>query len=261
MKFSKPRRPYINKNHSLARGLVSAIPFFEAGGDYLRDIWGGRTSSAGSNIDQDDWVGTPYGWGVDFDSVNGESFTFANDTRLSITNGLTIYALLRPTSNDLMAYLDYTNPALPNNIEAWSMLQSGATMVFQIYDSTYRAVSQANFFTIDEWQSVWITFANGTVTFFKNGRQTSTGALGASTLPSDTSHTLKIGYYSVGSTGYLNGIIADVRVWNRVLSQREIAEMYVDPWALYRRDNYPKGLPYTRVSTGGTRMAMTGVGF
>lgn len=84
-------------------------------------------------------------------------------------------------------------------------------------------------FEINKWYHLAVTFNAGSVKIYVNGQEKASGKAGISTVSFDTKHTddesagrcFWIGY-SYRNDRFFDGVVSEVRIWNRSLSAEEI---------------------------------------
>jgi len=85
-------------------------------------------------------------------------------------------------------------------------------------------------YSLNEWHHLAVTFSNGTATYWLDGSNDGSGNHGANITVNNL--TLRIGAPHIGCNGscglyeYFYGMIDDIRIYNRALSESEIQELY-----------------------------------
>jgi hypothetical protein len=209
-----------------AAGPVLALAFNEAGGSAANDSSGhanhgtvaGATRAAGQ---------TGFGTALSFDGVN-DWVTVADSATLDLTTGLTIEA--------------WVNPAAINGWETVVLKERGVgNLAYGFYaaDGTaalggvdgpagyaniggvHRAVRRTAGLPLGAWTHVATTFDGATQRLYVNGvlaaSRAQTGSMTASASP------LRIGGNNAWAGEFFQGLIDEVRVYNRALSAIEIA--------------------------------------
>ena len=99
------------------------------------------------------------------------------------------------------------------------------------YDTTYRNLFWSNFFTAGEWVHLAVVqdFSTLTVNVYKNGVQLTPQNMNAGAVYPSWSYAKILGAYTRAGSIYLNGIIDEVRIYNRTLSEAEVAALYTQP--------------------------------
>ena len=78
--------------------------------------------------------------------------------------------------------------------------------------------------TLNQWSHCVVTFSTNTIAFYANGTLYSSTAT-PNVTPS-SGHYFRFGRWNSGDPRWFNGSLADVRVYNRVLTATEIARIY-----------------------------------
>ena len=202
-------------NTSATLGLVAAYSFDGSTGTTLTDESGNGHHGAISGAT---WLANGHsGAALSFDGVN-DMVTIADANGLDLTTGMTLEAWVNPTSTagwrtillkerpgDSIYSLYASDGSRPN---AWALI--GATQV-----STFGSAP----LPLNTWTHLSVTFDGATLRLYVNGVQASsaarTGSIAVSTDP------LRLGGNSVWGE-YYAGLIDDLRIYNRALSQAEI---------------------------------------
>ena len=222
----KPTNPVVNRSHPLAQGLVGAWPIQDGGGGILRDASGqGRDAAlytwAGVPVPQ--FKQTPYGGGID-----PSAKSTALDVNMFVGQlGRTVSVLFKADS--LQANYPFASYG-PGWTNRWYMLlQTDGTIDTRIGSAV--AVTSSIGYSVGEWIHYVVTYDGAYAKAYINGALGSSQA--NSTLVGDVAGRPSIGGLNE-TVNVLDGVIADVRIWSRGLKSSEVADLYQDPWALYR---------------------------
>jgi len=222
----KPPLPILDRSNPLARGLVGCWSFFERGGTTLHDISGKNNHGTLTNMNPATaWVRTPMGSGLNFDGVD-DYVDCGLDSSLKFNSGnFTIEGWIKPIATDGTRTIAATYIDL--NLGYFFGIYNGAIGYYSVGWKTGGAI------IANQLQYAAITVDSaGNYNFYING--VSAGS-GSSALPVTGEISFKIGAYSSGGgLGRFSGTMNNVRVYNCVLSNRQIAQLYADPWAIYR---------------------------
>lgn len=239
-KAVKPASPILRMGHPLRRGLVFALPIDRSTGlnGTVTELVSGRTATPSNGADSMN-VGSPVGRAYDFNGST-QKISFGNIPALNFTGDMTVATVCRYDNAGLSGVIDYSSAGS----EAFSFLTSGGTVYMQWYNGGYASASVASYWTVGEWVVALWTFKDGgagnnTVTFYKGGTQFGSGVSATDRIV-DTTNSLHIAWYGIGSTGYMAGRVADVKIWNRVLTPAEIRRHAADPFEIYRRHPTPE---------------------
>ena len=122
-------------------------------------------------------------------------------------------------------------------------LEPGSRAFLRINNSTLTGTTVV---ADDTWHHVVGTFDGSRLTLYVDGVEDGTAVIGANSL--STTHTLRFGTGRQGGFFY-DGLLDEVRIWNRGLSAAEVAEVYAftggppppDTTAPVRSDGAPSG--------------------
>ncbi len=172
----------------------------------------GETFNDGTLKNGPQWVDGKFGKALSFDGVD-DYVDCGNDSSLNLDNEVTVEAWIKPIAV----------PSSGEGLASKADLSYGLTYYGngQVYFYTY---SGSHFSTTSlptgEWSHVVGTYDGTTRRLYVNGvlkdEDNDPG------LSLSSSAKFKIGYYS----GYFNGLIDEVRIYNRALSEAEIKAIY-----------------------------------
>ncbi len=222
-------------------GLVGAWAFDEGSGTTTADQSGrGNTGTISNAV----WVtGGKFNKALSFNGTNAW-VAVADSATLDLTNGMTLEAWVRPTivggwqtaivkeQPGNLAYGIYSNTSA-NRYEA-EVYVNGAT----------RALNGTTQLPVAVWSHLAATYDGTTLRVYLNGNQTAQLAQAGSIVNSNS--PLRIGGNSVWGE-YFNGLIDEVRVYNRALSQVEIQS---DMGRSVTPDNTPPTITATTPANG-----------
>jgi hypothetical protein len=242
MPILKPIRGLqINRSHPLAKGLIAAWVFNEAGGNKTRDfVRPGRTASVMGTLE---WKPGNRGAAL-FRDATGEyvecsGFPF-------ISPPLTIVSWANRDNSggnvgNLGAIAARGSGSANNTNYDFGVKQSGSSRYPYLYwkdaSTSYGGLCSSNYASEvnNKWfQLVGIIKANYDGEIYLNGRSiwTDTG----NSAPTDGSQNLKMFRSELtDSSYYFPGYIDHVFIWNRELSAAEIAWLYREPFAMFER--------------------------
>ena len=122
----------------------------------------------------------------------------------------------------------------------WSLIladDNGPTNALYFFQTTWSSVlgkwrTQANSITLNTWQHICVTYdrssASNDPVMYINGTPVSITEYStpSGSYNSEAANSLYIGNWDTSSTGSFDGILDDVRIYNRILSQTEITNLY-----------------------------------
>lgn len=242
--------PDAGAKESRASGLVAAYPLNELAGSVTSD------ASAKGNLgvlSGASW--TPagrFGGALSFDGAN-DWVTVADDPSLDLTNKMTLEAWVKPRAlgsvwrtvlmKEQPGGLTYALYGETNSGEP-----SGSVNVGTELDT--RAASEL---PLDSWTHLAATYDGLALRLFVNGRQVSSRPVSGSLTTS--ANVLRLGGNGVWDE-WLRGVIDEVRVYRRVLSEGEIAKDMSSPIKV-AGDNDAPSAPDGLVPTGATSSSIS----
>lgn len=243
---AKPQRCILQRHHPLTRGLVAAWPMDDAGGKIVRDAAGTNHGTAQAN---GKWGPGPSG-GTAM-TLNGSSdyVNMGEESALQFikTNSFTISALVNLAALTEEGYINYIySNYLPDDYSGveFATLYNGTLVgVIGFYnpaDGWHRlgALTASGVINNGTWyHAVYVHRSTAADFLYVDGvDKTSTTFTDSSAFTYSANHTVYIGArdYVMDSRYMGKGTIQDVRIYNRALSAAEVAEIYRDPWAIYR---------------------------
>ena len=180
------------------------------------------------------WVTGKSGNGLSFDGVD-DRVNLNSPTSLDNLGAFTAMAWMKATNlgeGGKGRIVDKSSSTGPGN--GWAFFVDGTNQLELIVDhatTDVRRLSANNVFATGFWYHVAVTW-NGSATatnikFYVNGVETGYGTTtnGAGARTSDSSSNASVGNDSTGARSF-NGVLDDVRVYNRVLTSSEIAAIH-----------------------------------
>ena len=201
--------------------LVLYLPFDEGDGDEVEDL--SMYGNDGTLQNDPEWVAGKYDSALEF-SINGMNWVqVPDDDTLDITEELTMMAWVLSKGQDTYARIvDKNNPymvELFSDDTLWAYFEGGG-------DYTSTATVPRN-----EWAHVAVTYDGSDLRFYVNGELEDT--LNAGVTLNVSENPLTIGNMTGGAVGNQGegnnvrpffGAIDEVKIYNRALSDGEIAE-------------------------------------
>lgn len=243
---TKPKPGFrLNPLHPLSRGLQGWWLFNEGGGSILHDQSGNENHGTLTGMDpQFDWVASPLGGALEFDGVD-DYVDAGSDATLDNLGPLTYAAWIYPRSLGEDSNGEIINKGFETNHIMVATFQGTNVFHYAVGYASANLIAESENNTVDfnEWQHVVVTWdgtsnaANG-VGIYKNGLELSHGydQDGSGNRTDDSSTSMIIGNDG-DVTGTFDGIIDDVRIYNRALNAVEIQQLYSNPYANVLRQN------------------------
>lgn len=238
-RMKPPLGAQINCAHPLARGLVGFWLFNEGGGDKAYDLSGYGNHGTLTNMAfpptvNSGWIPAKFGTGLSFDGTD-DYVSITDNSSLDISDEITlevwVYLTSYPT-NDTAFVGKYRN---------YGMGIKGTTHVLS-YHEVGNTVG-LSVVPLNQWNHLVVTAKNigDEVKFYMNGelnRERTDWTVNLTT----NNNSLGIGYDETFT--YLNGLIDQVRIYNRALSATEIRELYTNPFGMFTNP-FEIGMLYT----------------
>lgn len=240
----------------ITTGLVGYWNFDEGSGTTAADSSG--NNNTGTLVNGPTWVAGKIGSGaLSFDGASGY-LNVANSTGLTLdeftvsawvktSNLATAYIISKDTST-CISYRNFWKFGLGYN----TYLRSAVTMGNgSVANFQWTTDNSANNVGDGQWHLVTAVFTPGvSVKMYKDGNlidtdtTTITGPFGVSTNP------VKIGL--CGNSGYFNGSLDDIRVYNRALTDQEITDLYHYAGSAFSSDITPPAVSISSPASGAT---------
>jgi len=172
-----------------------------------------RTASSGCKISQC----------LSFDGVD-DYVRVSAATSLNTTSKITILAWIKPQGSSGQPIVEYNN-GLTYGVHFWQW-NSFDQLYVNLIDTAggnHTLTSPAGQFTAGNWYFVGVTYDGNYARLYVNGNEVASASLGSFTL--QTTYDLAIGK-RLSSTNIFNGLIDDVRIYNRALSADEVRQIY-----------------------------------
>jgi concanavalin A-like lectin/glucanase superfamily protein/Big-like domain-containing protein/glucose/sorbosone dehydrogenase/Calx-beta domain-containing protein len=194
--------------------LVAAFGFEEGAGTTIADLSGrGNTGSLSGPT----WVDGRFGKALSFDGIN-DLVTVNDSNSLDLTGAMTLEAWVRPVT--LGGWRTLLFKERPGNL-AYAIYANTDTAkpsaeITTTSSSDARGLSQL---PLNAWSHVAVTYDGSALKLYVNGSQVSSKAASGSIFVS--AGPLRIGGNAIWGE-YVNALIDEVRIYNRVLSPGEI---------------------------------------
>jgi len=206
---------------TMTRGLVGYWSFDEGSGSTAYDASG--NGNDGTLIHDPKWTQGKSGSALQFDGTD-DYVDCGNDESLNITDAITIEAWIKPTT-----WASYRYPVSKKKDTTGYSLQTGdvstSGLQFRIYIGGAAYLAETNILPpLNQYSHIIGTYDGSRVRIYMNGIEQTIGrdVIGSIDI---TTNPLTIGCYSSG-TCHFNGIIDEVRIYNRALSAEEVRYHY-----------------------------------
>ena len=206
-------------NQARSQGLVGAYGFNEASGSTVTDAStaGNNGTISGTSAPTRTTAGR-FGGALTFDGVN-DWVTVPDASSLDLTNAMTVEAWVRPTALSNWRTVLIKEHGGESTYSLWAS-EGSRPEVAAFNGSTYAEAPGTAALPLNTWSHIAGTLSGGTLRFYLNGTQV--GSVPASGTMPNSSGPLRIGGNAIWPEWFA-GQIDEVRVYNRALSQSEIA--------------------------------------
>lgn len=218
-------------SHPLMKDCVELLLFNEQGGNKVYDLSGKNNHGtlygmASPPTAISGWAGQ----GLSFDGVDDYVDAGAGSS-LNITDAITIDARIKlaSVSGTHRIVRKYAYVSDTSN-EGYQLKQVDNKIAMSIYNNTSTVtseVSTVSSLSVDIWYHITGTWNGSIIKIYLNGLLDN--SLAHTTGLKTTAQNLFISY----SSSTLNGLINDVRIYNRRLSADEIRELYIEPYCMF----------------------------
>jgi fibronectin type 3 domain-containing protein len=222
-------------------GLVAAYGFDEGLGMSLTDLSG--NANAGT-LAGPTWAAGKYGSALNFDGVN-DWVSIADANSLDLTTGMTLEAWVRPAALGT-SWRTALFKEQPGNLVygLYANRETGAPNAQAFVSGSAREADGAAL-PLNTWTHLAATYDGAALKLWINGTQSASLALSGNI--STSTGALRIGGNNVWPE-WFSGLIDEVRIYNRALSQTELqADM-----------NRPVGSPDTQAPTAPSNLSASG---
>lgn len=181
----------------------------------------GNTGTASHNTDTLTTTGKLTS-GLDFDTASSRYVSVAHHADLSLTDGGTICLWVKWSGTS-----DSSGGALPRLIAksgSYYVRQSTSALVFYPVSTATAVQTASGALVSGQWRHVAVVIAPEGHKIYVDGVD-ATSVAGDGTMPPSGTGTLVIGAYT-SSAGFFDGVLDDVRIYQRPLTALEIAAIY-----------------------------------
>lgn len=204
-------------------GLVAWWKLDEGTGATTIDSSG--QANTGTLVNAPSWVNGRQGMALNFAQASNQAVTINDNPALRLNNNGTISAWINATSyggNNFGRIIDKTTDTTGSN--GYTLTINSAISGFQP-NAGGCGVSVNNTVTLGQWIHVVWTINSGTFTVYVNGVSKASGSCAN---PVNVAHAISIGARSGATDRNFDGIIDDVRIYNRVLTAADIRALYLN---------------------------------
>jgi len=234
----------VDKTDPILRGCVGWWPLNDGAGTKVKDLSG--NGNDGTQSGGVSWASTEKGTAASFDGVD-DYFEVSDTDDLSFTSGgsdspFSVSAWVYLNSSDGQMFIAKYESLSPWRGE-WNLGSSGTKFYLQCVDgapSTRIRRDTVDSLPLSQWVLVTCVYdgtaTDSSIALYVNGAAASSTALGQGGSYVSMDNTKAPFTIGTGVTGYAtpyetDGLIQNVRVWDRALTATEVSRLYQDPWA------------------------------
>jgi len=228
------------RQHPRYRGCVGHWMMNEGGGNILRDISGLGNHGTLNNMTPEDWVPGQFGKALDFDGDN-DFVTMGNVHDFVRTAARSFAMWARPDNvgsrQHPLSKADASSP-----FAGWAIqMEANGDLRFEYRVNSgnqLQVKTDSPVFTNGVWTHFVITYNNETVVIYIDGVEVPS-TKNVDTLTSSISTNIEFNVGSrdnAGNTEIFDGIIDDVRLYNRELNAAEVRSLYTDPFLEFKQE-------------------------
>jgi hypothetical protein len=203
-------------NTTVTNGLVAAYSFNETSGLTVQDASGNNNAGSISGAAR---VPGKYGNGLSFNGTSNMVSISASPS-LNLTTGMTLEAWVNPSANS--GFRTVIMKEIPNH-HSWALESNddlsrpGVWVYIGNTTSNTRGVAAL---PLNTWTHIAGTYDGSVLRFYVNGTQVN--SLNLTGTMATSSNAIRIGGNSIWNDEFFAGLIDEVRIYNRALSQAEI---------------------------------------
>lgn len=227
MPMLKPIRAIqLNRSHPLARGLVGCWLFNEGAGDKVFDLSG--QGNHGTLKGDPVWVGGKFGSCLDYDGTG--DYVQVPDIAFGQNSCWTVSAWLNWRSDDGSYVFPFGDH--DSNYESFMLRHWLWVFAYRMTNGTYVyfSISSSDYYQVG-WFHIAFVSDGTNLSLYLNGKPKETVGISNTTL---TFSGIGQGY---NNNYEFNGLIDDVKVYERFLSVAEIARLYREPFCMFDEAN------------------------
>ena len=260
MPIAKPPFPRLQRGHPLARGLKGAWLFAEGSINTAIDSSGCEAHGAGvAGMSSNQWFPGPSGWA--YHTAGSMSFALGTMPHFKAVGPVTVSALTKEHS--YATWSTYFQKGYDGATEPLVLRSNGGNFTFQTYNPTDNgiAVTDPNTHSLEVWYHVVGTFDGAKWALYVNGALVA--SVVTTTGPTDNAQVcgLLASYVGGPPSRIPDADVDHVMLWQRGMSAKEVADLYADPYAMFRPTRLrkkPGGAAYV-MAADPVAFALTGV--
>jgi hypothetical protein len=199
--------------------LLAQWPLDETSGDVVKDIIGGRDGEIASG--DLSWVPARFGNGLQFDGTGYVEVTRDPELELSESVTLTAWVMFDDVSGrqDIVSYAD--SYAI--------MKETDNTFRGFIYQGAWPMANGVTAAEADQWYFAAMTYDSTDIKIYVNGELDGTAGAPGEILFQDAPFWFGGAPADPGQSWFFRGILDEVEIWNRAMTEEEVMEAYQNP--------------------------------
>ena len=205
---------------TFTRGLVGYWSFDEGSGATSTDLSGNGNDGTLTNSPQ--WTTGKSGGGLQFDGVN-DYVDCGNPTSLNIAGVITVEAWVYPKAANSVIYEDSTAAHNPTLILIY---QADGKFEFLRYSAGWRATTDPSVKPLNAWYHIVGTYDGSYQRLYVNGQEVALLLFSGDLDDTAGRNVIGIDSRLDPTYGIMNGLIDEVRIYNRALSAEEVRYHY-----------------------------------
>jgi hypothetical protein len=221
-KNDNSRTRCVRRGSCPASGLVGHWRFDASTGTLAADSAGSNDGTL-VNMDSSDWVSGKIRNALDFDGSD-DYVNAGNSSSVGLTDNFT-YAAWVKTELDSHVHSLYDKDSIGGDTSNTAQIKIWSSNYLILHKNNGATTGTLNTIPQNTWTHIAVTYASGTSKFYINGDLDNTDNTVTGTFTA-TTYDMYIGRRGNDTAENFNGQIDDVRIYNRVLSDGEIAELY-----------------------------------
>jgi len=233
--IAQPMKPQLgsqlNCEHPLAAGLVAYWPMNEGGGQAIYDLSGNNNTGTITNAV---WRPAKFGNGLYFDGTGDYAKIEPCPDSLKFVGGkFTVVAWIYP-QEDAFNIICGNDQNTSSGGWAFAQYTTGSLL---LYIASAFKQSTTNILTLNAWNQVVVTYDNSIkiCRFYVNGVFINQPSAFAYNLGYTAGRPFAIGIDPRNYAGQeYNGLIDNVMIYKRALTASEIAQLYREPFCIFR---------------------------
>ena len=233
----KPRVPAVNHEHPLAKGLIGAWLFQAGGGLVGRDVSGhGHESSNGSTA----WRRSPYGPALLFPGGTPGPYMIAQRGDTTLAHFTISLVFKAPTQANTYWYSLFNansssgGGAADNDIVIWFEAKSPYWRYSLNINNLTASATTGHIHENDVWTNLVCTYDQTALKIYKNGVLEASSAASVALNQTGTNWEFA-GWANAVPTRTTTCTMSSAMIFDRALSEAEIADLYRDQWSLFRQ--------------------------